>query len=146
MDAALEQLCRNFHLYNGNCHIICLPRLMTSRWRNHLLKVADLFVTVPIEENVWPESNFEPLILAIVLPFVSRNPWKLRKTKLVKDCEGSLQKMLKDNFVLGGNLLRELLQSTRSLETLPGSMVRGMLQFSGDRELQNRKTARERRF
>ena len=66
MDAALEQLCRNFHLHDGNCHIVCLPRLMTSRWRKKLLKVSDLFVTVPIDANVWSESNFEPLILAIV--------------------------------------------------------------------------------
>ena len=111
-----------------------------------MLKIADLFVTVPIDENVWPGSKFEPLILAIVLPLFSRNPWKLRNIKLVKDCEGSLQKIWKDYFVLSGNLLRKLLQSTISLEILPGSMVRGMLQFSGDRELQNRKTARGRRF
>ena len=146
MDASLEQLCRNFHLHNRNCHIVCLPCLMTSRWREKLLKVADLFVTVPIDENVWPGSKFESLILAIVLPLFSRNPWKLRNTKFVKDCEGSLQKIWKDYFVLSGNLLRKLLQSTMTLETLPGSMVRGMLQFSGDRELQNRKTARGRRF
>ena len=41
-DAALEQLCRNFHLHHCNFHIVCIPRLMTSRWRRQLLKVCDL--------------------------------------------------------------------------------------------------------
>ena len=57
---------------------------------------------MPFDENVWPESNFEPLILEIVLPFFSRNPWKLRNTKLVKDYEGSVQKMWKDIFLWAG--------------------------------------------
>ena len=73
-DLALEQLCRNVHLHNQNSHIICMPRLMPSRWRNQLLKVSDLCITMPFDSIVWPGFNFEPLILADVLPFFSLNP------------------------------------------------------------------------
>ena len=32
VDVVVEQLCRNFHLYFSNLHVVILPRLMTSRW------------------------------------------------------------------------------------------------------------------
>ena len=31
-DAAVEKLCRNFHLHEDSCHIVLIPRLLTSRW------------------------------------------------------------------------------------------------------------------
>ena len=40
-DAAIEQLCRNVHLYPLNCHIVCIPQIMMGRWRKQLLKVAN---------------------------------------------------------------------------------------------------------
>ena len=140
-DAALEQLCRNVHLHNHNFHFICIPRLMTSRWRKQLLKVSDLCITMPFDSIVWPESNFEPLIIAIVLPFFSLHPWKLKNTKLVRGCERNLQEVWKDDFLLGRNLLRELLQSARSLESMPRDLVRELLSFSRDRESQDCETA-----
>ena len=73
-DAALEQICRNFHLHHCNFHIFCIPRLMTSRWRKKLLKVCDLYVEITFDETVWSRSNFEPLILAIVFPFCRYYP------------------------------------------------------------------------
>ena len=51
-DAALEQICRNFHLHHCNFHIVCIPRLMTSRWRKQLLKVCDLYVEIPFDDTV----------------------------------------------------------------------------------------------
>ena len=77
-----DQLCRNFHLYSTNIFVVILPKLMTSRWRKQLLKVADLFVEIFFNDEVWPCLNFEPLFLAIVLPFTSRmNPSPLKDTQ-----------------------------------------------------------------
>ena len=73
-DATIEQLCRNVHLHEDIYHVVCIPRLMTARWRNKLGKVADLLLTVPFERNVWPESNHEPLLLAIIFPLCHRAP------------------------------------------------------------------------
>ena len=93
-DAAVEQLCRNFHLHEDSCHIVLIPRLMTVRWRKQLGKVADIIVTMPFDDVVWSYlSEYEPLILFVVLPFHSRAPWKLKKAKYVERCEGNLQKM-----------------------------------------------------
>ena len=126
-DVVVEQLCRNFHLYSSNLHVVILPRLMTSKWRKQLLKVSDLFVEMPFNDTVWPSSNFEPLILCIVLPFADRSPWKLRSTTFVNKCARNLQTLWKEDFEVGSNSLRELLVSTRSLDTLPGDVVRRML-------------------
>ena len=115
-DAAVEQLCRNFHLYSSNLHVLIVPRLMTSRLRKQLKKVADLFV-----------ENFEPLTLAIVLPFASQSPWKLRYITFVSDCNRSLQTLLKDDPSMGSDSLRKLLLSAMTLESLPGNVVREML-------------------
>ena len=48
----VEQLCRNFHLYSSNLHVVILPRLMTSKWRKQLLKVSDSFVEIPFNDTV----------------------------------------------------------------------------------------------
>ena len=100
---------------------------MTGRWRKQLLKVADVFAIMPFDENVWEKTNFEPLILAIILPFFSRSPWKLKSAKFVRECEGNLQRMWSNNFLLGGSFLRKLFSVSRSLESMSGDMVREVL-------------------
>ena len=74
---AVEQLCRNYHLREKSCHIVCLPVLMTFLWRNQLSKVANLIVTLPFDEVMWSRANHEHLILVIVFTFANRRPWKL---------------------------------------------------------------------
>ena len=54
---AVEQLCRNYHLREKSCHIVCHPVLMTFLWRKQLSKVADLIVALPFDEVVWPRAN-----------------------------------------------------------------------------------------
>ena len=132
-EAALEQLCGNMHLHNQNLHVICIPRLVTSPWRKQLLKISDLCITIPFDSIVWPESNFELLILAIILPFFSLHPSKLKSTKLVRESERNLQKVWKGDFPLGRNLLWERLQSAGILESMPGYLVRVVVSFNRDR-------------
>ena len=83
-----------------------MPRLLTSRWRKQLLKVSNLCITMPFNSMVWSESNFEPLILAIFLPFFSIHPWKLKHTKFVGECERNLQEVWKDNLLFGRTFAR----------------------------------------
>ena len=129
-DAAVEQLCRNYQLHEGNLHIVIVPRLFTSRWRKQLGKVADLLVTIPFNDSFWPKSQHEPLILAIVFLFHSTKPWKLRGTTLLVDCEGELQEVWEKNISLGGDILRKLLLSKRTLGTMLRDMVRKLLSLS----------------
>ena len=98
-------------------------------------KVADLVVTLPFDGTVWPESNHEKLILVIVLPFIVERPWKLQGTELVVGCERSLQEVWEKEEGLGGDHLRELLVTARSLGKLPGGVVRRLLLRGGRRKL-----------
>ena len=88
---AIEQLRRNCHLREGNLHIVCLPRLMTTMWRKQLAKVADLIVTLPFDEKVWSKTNYEPLILAFVFPFIRKKTRKLRGTERLVRSKRALQ-------------------------------------------------------
>ena len=47
-DASIEQLCRNIHLHPSNCHLVFIPQIMTGRWRKQLLKVAEVFFSMPL--------------------------------------------------------------------------------------------------
>ena len=91
------------------------------------MKVSGIFVEMTSNDTVWSTLNFEPLILCIVLPFTSRQPWKFRSTTLLNKCARNLQTLWKENFEVGNNSLRELLVSTRSLNILSGDAVRRML-------------------
>ena len=71
---------------------------MTSRWREHFFKGFVLCVTMPFDDVVWPDSNFEPLVFAIVLPIINHPPWKLRDSKLFRGCQRKLQTIWKDNL------------------------------------------------
>ena len=42
VDAMAKQLCRNFHLYSFNLHIVGLPLFITSRWRKQLITISML--------------------------------------------------------------------------------------------------------
>jgi len=100
---------------------------MTVIWRKQLLKAADVFASIPFDENVCAKHNFEPLILAIILPFFSRPPWLFNSAKVVRECEGNLQRIWSDKILLGGNLLHKLFPISRSLESVSGDMVREVL-------------------
>ena len=100
---------------------------MTGRLRKSLLKLADVFTSIPFDEHFWEKNNFQPLILTIIHPFLSRSPWKLKSAKFARECEGNLQRIWSDNFLLGGNLLRKLSSVPRSLESMSGSMFREVL-------------------
>ena len=91
------------------------------------MKLSDSFVEIPFNDTVWSCLNFEPLDFSIILYFSSRPLRKLRSTTFVNKCTRNLQTLWKEDFEVGSNSLRELLLQTRSLDTLPGDVVRGML-------------------
>ena len=50
----------------------------------------------------------EPLTIAVVFPYLSRQPWELRKTGLMVEMGGKVQRMLKENPTARFNLLSNL--------------------------------------
>ena len=96
--------------------------------------MADLFVEMPFDAEVWPACTFEPLTLAIVLPFASQSPWKFRYISFVSDYNRSLQMLWKDDFRMGGDSLLNLLLTSRALESLPENMVRKCYKVSREED------------
>jgi hypothetical protein len=89
-DAALEQLCR-VHLKRplNTCHLLVLPRLMTSWWRKKVLKACTCcFYCIPACFDIWDNSQHEPLMIAICLPLSKHRTWNLRATQHVGELEG----------------------------------------------------------
>jgi hypothetical protein len=129
-DAALEQLAFATHKRPYSTHLVLIPRLMTAHWHKLLGKICCLVFTIPLDTDVWPNSHFEPLIAGLYLPLSKHYPWNLRGTPLLERVERLLHSLLPSHPRWGGLILRELLFQARSLESLPSSMVRELLQTS----------------
>jgi hypothetical protein len=76
-------------------HIFICPRLMTHMWRKQLCKVADLVFTLPAGRRplVWPASMFEPLIIGVILPYLSYPPWSRRSTAAILEVGSQLSSL-----------------------------------------------------
>ena len=107
--AALELLGESIHKRPTSVHVVLIPRLFTSSWREQLGKTSDILLTIPLGCLAWQADNLEPLILAISLPL------RFRNTLLVQDVEGRVSGMWESDFSHVGHCLRKLLGTARSL-------------------------------
>jgi hypothetical protein len=126
-DACLEQLAVAIHKRPKTFHIVVLPRLMTSYWRQLLGKICDLIVTIPLGSTPWPHHHFEPLLLGIYFPLTCHRPWRLRDTPLLDNVASQLSGLRASAFNWGGDILRKLLRDAGSLDSLSPSLARPML-------------------
>jgi hypothetical protein len=76
-DAALEQLAKAVHKRPHHIHVMLVPCLMTAHWRKLMLKICDLYFTVPVGADVWSLTQYEPLNVGLCLPLSRCLPWKL---------------------------------------------------------------------
>ena len=44
-------------------HIIVVPKLMTYKWKNNMLKTCDLFFYVDVGPSYWPDNMHESLLI-----------------------------------------------------------------------------------
>jgi hypothetical protein len=93
----------------------------------NLVKAVDVYFVLKPVCAVWDHSQHEPLGIFISLPLSRHEPWRLRHTQPVVDLTRALREMPDDDFVQKGNLLCEFICLARQLETMPASVVRGML-------------------
>ena len=142
-------------------HIFVVPRLMTHLWRKQLSKDADLMFEVPVGTPMWPAENHEPLIIAVLLPIVTRRDWRGpwifqgsdlsritadelawgfrtargRKSERRAVLGGELWKMWKDTDTGSRDILRQFLKQTRSVSSMPEGMVRLLLHKTPIRQI-----------
>ena len=127
-DVAVFQLAEAIHIRPWNTHIIVLPGLMTARWRKLLTKTSDLVLTLPFDDEVWPRDvEFEKLTLAISFPLLDRNPWRIKRSPLLKQFEAEVRKMSGQGLTQYRNYMRELWISARAFQAVPSSVARSLL-------------------
>jgi hypothetical protein len=133
-DAMLEQLLKAHHKRTDTFHVICIPRLMSPRWRRLFHKVSDLNFVVPAGASFWPSDMVEPLWISIVLPFIPHRPWQLKRAPLMVELARQLCEVCKDSDGLARNISRKLLKLPGRLASVPPSVASGMLHmpWSGD--------------
>jgi hypothetical protein len=107
-------------------HLIILPRLMTGRWQRHLSRGTDGYFKIKKCPDTWYiDVQFEPLLICVCLPYVSSNPRNQDRKQLLDELHGHLpgKDMLEISSGHRGSLLRELLESARTICPMPGSLV-----------------------
>ena len=100
MEVALELLCKDCLVAHPQWpHVFVVPRLMMHLWRKDLMKYADLLFTIPAQVLFWTARQFEPLIIAIVLPLMHvpsyTGPWLVWGTNEGEQAEQALQRGFK---------------------------------------------------
>jgi hypothetical protein len=126
-DAAIDQCCEALHKRPHCYHVFAVPLLMMNRWRKTLLKAVDVYFVLKPGCAVWDHSQHEPLGIFVSLPLSRHEPWRLRHTQPVVDLARALREVPDGDFVQKGHLFCEFLCLARQLETMPASVVRGML-------------------
>ena len=73
-DVVVEQLAQARHKRSRSFHLVLVPGLMTAYWRKHLSRAADFYCRIENQE-LWPgNTNYEPLLVFVALPFRSWEP------------------------------------------------------------------------
>jgi hypothetical protein len=92
-----------------------------------MLKAVYVYSVLKPECAVWDHSQHEPLGIFISLLLRRHEPWRLRHTQPVVDLARALREVPDDDFVQKGHLLCDFCCLVRQLETMPASVVRGVL-------------------
>ena len=127
---AVEQQLRRARLKRElSTHVVIVPRLMSPEWRRQLFRVSDLFLELPFEDTYWSKKKqHEPLLFAVVFPFLLHSLWQLKRTPAFLGMGGLLRRMWKSDQISTWIVLRKLFIQQRKLGSLSEGVVQKMLQ------------------
>jgi hypothetical protein len=126
---AVEELRRARLKRQDSMHVFVCPRMFTTQWRKQLYKVADMVFEIPCGAlDTWDDSQYEPLVVAIVFPFLIHRPWQLRNSPKVLAVGGKLHQMWKTAPTDAGAFLFKFCEFTRTLDSLSKGLVWDLLQ------------------
>ena len=128
---AVEQLRRARVKREWSTHVVIVPRLMSAEWKKQLFRVSDLFIELPFDDIWEKEIQHEPLIFAVVFPFLSHRPWQLKRSPAFLGMGNVLRSLWKEDNVSSGPLLRKLFSQQRKMASMSEGLVRKMLQGPG---------------
>ena len=104
----MEELRKSRHNSVESTHLVVILCLFVVEWQKSLYKAADVVLYLPAGHPAWPESLHEPLIIAILLPYLNHRPWELHQSPIILELANSLQKVWKSGGEPKGPLLWKL--------------------------------------
>ena len=112
-------------------HIVIIHRLMTPTWLKQINKAADCIFVIPACHPFWPATNFEPLYVAILFPYLDYRPFQLKGTPKMYEMGRKLSKVFQEVEVDGRNILRKFLLDIGNLPSMSPRMVWRLLYLGG---------------
>jgi hypothetical protein len=128
-NVALEELRKSLIKRQTATHVFICPWLLTPEWRKQLHKVADIVLYLPAGSGSWSTTQYEPLTLAIVFPYLTSRPWQLQGTTKLLSLGREVQSVLSQTDLDHGSVLHKLCRQCWSFRAMSGSVVRRVLYF-----------------
>ena len=122
-DVCLEELRKARMKRKLSLHIVIIQRLMTPEWMKQLIKAADCTFTIQASHPFWPSHHFEPLVVAILFPYIKHRPYQLKSTPKMFKMGRRLSKLFQEDKMDGGDLLLKFLLDIRQLSSMSARMV-----------------------
>ena len=141
---ALEELRKARIKRQESLHVFVCLRLLKPEWFRQLYKAADIVFDVPVGSSCWPVEMYEPLIIGIIFPFLSKPPWQLRGTPKMFYLGRRMREVWTATQMDPGNILHEFLLEFERLRSMPADVVRRLLYFEPNRPLPNQDQSRRR--
>ena len=126
-DVALEYVLKSIHKRPDCYHIFICPKIMTYRWRKHLLKNYDFSFYLDPIHSIWNPNQHESLLIAIFLPLLHCPPWTFRKSKRILAMERKVREMQKDENWFNGSFLLKFWEFCRGVPYMSERLVWQML-------------------
>lgn len=115
-ETAVEELANWIHhTPEDRIHVIIMPTIWTCKWRRQLGKVCDLSFALPNVFEFWNrEVHFEPLTIGIFVPYLNREPWRIKHHETLGELVRKMRSVQEDpHGSRCGNILREFLHKAR---------------------------------
>ena len=130
-DIAISELWRARIKRQSSTHVFVVPKLCAPLWIKQVFKAADVVFEIPAGQSFWTKEMHEPLLIAIVFPFIRSKPWQLRSTPKMHSMVSELRRMLKSEDLDSRDLLRQFWEKCHRLRSMPENVVRRVLHFEG---------------
>ena len=108
-------------------HIVIIHQLMTPTWIKQLNKTANC-ISNPPSHSFWPATNYEPLFVTILFPYLDYRPFQLKSTPKMLKMGRRLSKVFQEDKVDRGDFLLNI----GKLPSMSKSTVWRLLYIGGE--------------
>ena len=128
-DVAISELRKARIKRQTSTHVFVVPKLCSPLWIKQVYKAADFVFEIPAGQPFWDSDIYEPLLIAVVFPFIRCTPWQLRATPKMYSMGGLLRKVFNSSEVDSRDILRKFWSECHRLRFMPANVVRKVLFF-----------------